>query len=165
MEAVQQPVPEPQDASAAQPEPVPTEGSGEPAPEVAAGAEPPAVAPADEVASVLPVPVEVPPEKRSLWRRLTRRGEVRRADGTGFQDLVKSRLDGITLRLESFDHALTRTDARLEGRLELLERIEAAKTKLINVNTVLSTEVFLLLGENNEHTFTQKLFSVQLQSY
>ena len=88
---------------------------------------------AAEAANVLPVPVEAPAEKRSLWRRLTSRREARRVDSSGFQDLVKSRLDGITLRLESFEHALARNDARLEARLELLDRIEMRLAALADI--------------------------------
>jgi hypothetical protein len=81
-----------------------------------------ATAPAPEAS--LPVPVGEPRQRRSLWRRITRRREPRASEPTSFQDLVKSRLDGITLRLESFEHGLARSDARLESRFALLERIE-----------------------------------------
>lgn len=116
MEPVQQTPSDPQD--------VPTEKSE------AAAAES-GDAPATE--SALPVPVETPAAKRSLWRRLTSRREARRADASGFQDLVKSRLDGITLRLESFEHTLARNDARLVARLELLERIEGRLEALADI--------------------------------
>jgi hypothetical protein len=72
----------------------------------------------------LPVPVGEPQKRRSLWRRLTGRGEPRSSEPNGFQDMVKSRLDGITLRLESFEHGIARNEARLESRFALLERIE-----------------------------------------
>ena len=74
--------------------------------------------------AALPVPVGEPKQRRSLWRRITRRGEPRTKEPASFQDLVKSRLDGITLRLESFEHGLARSDARLESRFALLDRIE-----------------------------------------
>ncbi len=67
-----------------------------------------------EEQSTLPIPVSEPRQRRSLWRRITRRREPSETGSNGFQDLVKSRLDGITLRLESFEHGLARSDARLE---------------------------------------------------
>ena len=128
MEAAQQPASEPQGAPEVYTEPTSSEGT-DPTEAAAASSEPLS----EEAVPALPVPVAAPPEKRSLWRRLTGRGDARRVEDTGFQDLVKSRLDGITLRLESFEHALTRTDARLEGRLELLERLEARLDDLADI--------------------------------
>jgi len=81
----------------------------------------------------LPVPISEPQQRRSLWRRITRRRDPRAGEPTGFQDLVKSRLDGITLRLESFEHGLARSDARLESRFAQLERIEARLAALADL--------------------------------
>ena len=96
MEAVSESKPEPREAADE------TLGASEEAsPSIgASGAESDDTAEAGEVVSALPVPVQAAPQKRSLWRRLTGRGESREADSEAFQDLVKSRLDGITLESE-----------------------------------------------------------------
>jgi len=89
--------------------------------------------PASGAEPALPVPVGEPRARRSLWRRLTRRREARKSEPAGFQELVKSRLDGITLRLESFEHGLARSDARLETRFAQLERIEERLQELADI--------------------------------
>ena len=81
----------------------------------------------------LPVPVGEPKQRRSLWRRLTRRRERRATESNGFQDMVKSRLDGITLRLESFEHGLARSEARLDARFATLESIESRLAELADI--------------------------------
>jgi hypothetical protein len=77
----------------------------------------------------VPVPVSKPVVKESLWRRMTLRGgshaKASKVDkAAAQQDLVKSRLDGITLRLESIEHALTRSDEKFDERLARLWEIE-----------------------------------------
>ena len=118
METVSESKPEPREA--------PGEGLGtsEEAPPPASGPEAGRDDTAAEVASALPVPVEVAPQKRSLWRRLIGRGEPRPVDAEAFQDLVKSRLDGITLRLEALDHAVGRTESLFEERVGRLDQLE-----------------------------------------
>lgn len=89
--------------------------------------------PSSEEEPALPVPVSEPRQRRSLWRRITRRREPGESRANGFQNLVKSRLDGITLRLESFEHGLARSDARLESRFALMERIETRLEALADI--------------------------------
>jgi hypothetical protein len=73
-----------------------------------------------------PVPVSEPVIKESLWRRMTQRSaSAAKAEKTTAQeDLVKSRLDGITLRLESIENALNRSDEKFDERLARLWEIE-----------------------------------------
>lgn len=94
--------------------------------DVAAETSPASDSLADAAASgTLPVPVSEPVRKESLWRRMTQRGGSRKAsEASTQQDLVKSRLDGITLRLESIENSLARGDERLDERLARLWEIE-----------------------------------------
>jgi len=127
MEAVPQVTTKEQEPSAPGIAPGPT-----PEPELEA-AESPVDAPASAANPALPVPVSEPRPRRSLWRRLTRRQEPRPSEPTGLPELVKSRPDGITLRLESFEHGLARSDARLATGFSLLERIEERLQELADV--------------------------------
>jgi hypothetical protein len=80
----------------------------------------------------LPVPIGRP-RRQSLWRRLMRRSDAASSEPSGFQELVKSRLDGITLRLESFEHGLTRGETRQEEQSAQLTRIEQQLESLVHL--------------------------------
>jgi len=127
MEAVSESKPEPREAAGE------TLGASEEASPSIGAPERESDGTAVEVVSALPVPVEAPPQKRSLWRRLTGRGESGEADPEAFQDLVKSRLDGITLRLEALDHALGRTEGLFEERVEHLAQLEGRLEELAEI--------------------------------
>ena len=107
----------------------PDEPSAAPATEASAPASETAAA-ADPLA--LPVPIGRP-RRQSLWRRLMRRRDAASSEPSGFQELVKSRLDGITLRLESFEHGLARGDTRQEEQSAQLARIEQQLESLVHL--------------------------------
>jgi len=97
-----------------------------------------ATAPASETVPVAADPIALPvpigrPRRQSLWRRIMRRRDAASGEPSGFQELVKSRLDGITLRLESFEHGLARGDTRQEEQSAQLARIEQQLESLVHL--------------------------------
>ena len=127
--------------AAVQPNPDPIEplSSEQPDLETSAVADPTATPEEESAAAAdashLPVPVEVPAEKQrtSLWRRIALRRSPAASDSVT-NDVLRTRLDGIALRLEAIDRSIAASDERLDERLARLWEVEEQLEQLSDLS-------------------------------